>query len=1215
MKQGLSRLAQVLLATMILLPLSGFANVSDQLISPPILDEQNSDELTDARALSQWQNTDVPVWTGGNYPLVWQPQANGILWELDFSPSGEHLAVVDIADNRLVVWNVTDGRTVLYMRHPKPLANVLWLNDDVVLVADIDSGWYAHTVVDDEGTWPMNSSWVRTGNWAADMTGNRDGFLWGMDITPDRSRVVFCGGIDDPNISGEVVVVDVDHFLVGSAPTSSSVYTDWGADCAISPNGSLVASLSRQYDQSISANRDTVSGWNVEVGGLANAWTRNVAGGEAMAWAIDFTPSGEHYTIGYNRPTGGVIANYFHGTGVVEWYTPIPQNVSSLEWLPSGIMLGVGLHNPGRLLTVDHAGGILSDYGWHSTVWSGKPYAADVTAVETNDQSTLFATAGKDGAVEIHRVDGQQMRLTIDKRLGGDYLREISIHPIEPFVIFAESGGVVTVRDARSGKMVRQCFHPDFDSPVPIRAYAKSVILTEAETIAGFSDGVIVLCEPDGKNRWVWRIDGHHPMEKFGRIDMHPLGNYLAMSWTQNVSNTGVAGKVSILDLGTMNEVREWDYQTEHWTMEFSFDGTKLASSGQNGDVRFWETDDPDAGLWTDLGVAYSHANYTAVTRWHYAVNVLLSVGWDRQAILWDAVQGQQMLQMQVAQEGFGAAFVEHGMIAIASGDAGTSLSGQVEFIDGLNMTVTSSWPITGIPRGLAMLPEFAGLVVANTTGAWYVLVLDMDGDGVLDREDAFPTNPMQWADTDGDGYGDNNAIGAGGDGCSSVSGTSFVDRFGCPDSDGDGWSDPDTNWPACISGGGYGDAFVADPEQWCDSDGDGEGDEYSFDFDDSTGLRIYESGDAFPFDSLQWRDEDGDGCGDNYSYQTDSDGLRIVESGDALPQDPTQCQDTDGDGYGDNYTWVTGLDDFRIENGDAFWLDSAAWSDIDGDGCPTASVTGLAIDNYPEDWRLCDELSPFNLPDELRIFAQSNMDGEKWDIAIDWKKVDENTDAIALYGLSWNSTDGMGDAVANLNPPGALLLQDWSSWSSAGVHTVFEIPRPMNHDKITLRLIATSEDGRTREIWFNGTWVDVDDGENNPDEGSNGGDGGDDDQTNGSGSNSPSSTEDNAGMGMLAIVLSALGVLLLLVGIAVGVSIMRGRSSRGSSFEQTEHAFNDAPPASGVLTAASDPLSAASLHPPCPTCAGPSHETIHQGDRWTWCPACRKWLSYLGRQ
>ena len=59
---------------------------------------------------------------------------------------------------------------------------------------------------------------------------------------------------------------------------------------------------------------------------------------------------------------------------------------------------------------------------------------------------------------------------------------------------------------------------------------------------------------------------------------------------------------------------------------------------------------------------------------------------------------------------------------------------------------------------------------------------IDSDGDGTPDGQDAFPTEPTQWSDTDGDGYGDN---------------TSGVN----------------------------GDAFPEDPDEWMDADGDGVGD------------------------------------------------------------------------------------------------------------------------------------------------------------------------------------------------------------------------------------------------------------------------------------------------------------------------------------------------------------------------------------------------------
>jgi hypothetical protein len=215
-------------------------------------------------------------------------------------------------------------------------------------------------------------------------------------------------------------------------------------------------------------------------------------------------------------------------------------------------------------------------------------------------------------------------------------------------------------------------------------------------------------------------------------------------------------------------------------------------------------------------------------------------------------------------------------------------------------------------------------------------------------------------------------------DACPLDEGTSTIDRFGCLDTDGDGYSDADENWS--IEDGA--DAWPIDSSQHSDTDGDGYGDNSagtegdSCPHGDSTQSSTIDrwgctdtdgdgysdadggwlahpdgSADAFPNDDTQWHDADGDGHGDNadgtdYDHFTidptqwedeDGDGLNKSEStshcGDDLsgnnpdlyPNDPTQCKDTDGDGFGDNPEGIT--------MPDLFPLDVTQWSDIDGDG------------------------------------------------------------------------------------------------------------------------------------------------------------------------------------------------------------------------------------------------------------------------------------------
>ena len=1184
---GVSRRYLSIILISILFVSTWSTQIVDLSVGNESYDSQTNTEQT-------WNQQNQPIWDSGWTPQLWQPQPTGALWEVDFSPNGEMIAAVDISTNHLTVWNTTDGRTIFYAEHANSLVDVMWLDNSHVLAADGTTHWYSYQITDDGGNWPMNSTTMRTGSWTDDLSGSRAGWLWGIDTTPDRSRIVFCGDIDDPNIGGEIVVADTAYFINGSSSNSAHVYsTSWGTDCAIANNGTFVASLNRIYDSSISGYRDTVTGWEVLGNTLAQTWNRNVAGGESMAWAVDFNPNGQTYTIAYNRPTEGVVTDYFHTDGTVNWYTTLFQNVSSLRWTPDATIVNVGLHSPGRILTLDHAGAILSDYGWHSTIYGGKSYPSDVTSIAVNDQSTQVASAGKDGSIEIYNIDMNTLQLNIYRRLSANLLREITIHPLEPFVAFAESSGTATVRDTSTGQIMMQCFHPDFGQPIGVLPFAKSIIMHDFQTIVGFSDGVIVACGSDGKKMWDWRIDNYHPIEVFGRIAIHPVESYLAISWTQNQSLTGVAGKVSILDINQMVEVKTWDYLTEYWAMKFSFDGAWLASTAQDGSVRFWQTDDPMASLWNDDGVHYSHGNYTGALFWHPALNIVMTAGWDSNAIIWDADLGQQMLQFQFTDQAFGATFIGGSFLVVASGDAGTSQSGQVEFYDGLNMTQIGAWSLNGIPRGLAM-PSTNIIIVANHTNSWWVLIPDGDGDGIVDSEDHFPNNPLQWVDTDGDGFGDNNAPGAGGDGCPTVWGTSSLDRGGCPDTDGDQWSDPDEFWPACVLGAGFGDAWISNPEQWCDTDGDGYGDEYLYIVDENTGLRMNESGDAFPDDATQWRDQDGDNTGDNYTYTLDSEYMRINEMGDAFPEDPLQNQDTDGDGWGNYYTYNTGMDGLRDEIGDAFFLDSLAWSDLDGDGCPTDSATGLTIDNHPEDPTRCDEELDFDLPGQLHILGVGS--DTEWTIYVDWKTISESTDRIKMYGASWNSTQGLGGMSADLEPPGAMPWREWHTFSGQIQAVEFTHNRQDDNDRLTLRFIAWSNDEQMLEVWHNFTYefevetppVEPPIDHNVPDDNSE--------------QNITETDEESSGSSIEWMMLAI--VVVILISVTVFVVITTRSKKRGSSIDV---AFDDAPPASGAL-------SVGSIYPPCSECGGPAHETIHNGDRWTWCPSCRKWLSYLGK-
>ena len=188
----------------------------------------------------------------------------------------------------------------------------------------------------------------------------------------------------------------------------------------------------------------------------------------------------------------------------------------------------------------------------------------------------------------------------------------------------------------------------------------------------------------------------------------------------------------------------------------------------------------------------------------------------------------------------------------------------------------------------------------------------DQDGDGIGDQVDDFPWEPSQWRDTDGDGFGDNIG-GWQGDACPLTYGNSTLDRYGCPDADGDGWSDDGDDLPDEIT-------------QWVDGDGDGFGEN-----------PIGVTPDACPNEwGDSWRDRLG--CLD-----LDSDGQSDLN--DYFMNNPTQWSDSDGDGLGDN--WADGdWNDTRAEHWPGMWFENATLSDpspldYDGDGFEDLSAGG----------------------------------------------------------------------------------------------------------------------------------------------------------------------------------------------------------------------------------------------------------------------------------
>ena len=328
------------------------------------------------------------------------------------------------------------------------------------------------------------------------------------------------------------------------------------------------------------------------------------------------------------------------------------------------------------------------------------------------------------------------------------------------------------------------------------------------------------------------------------------------------------------------------------------------------------------------------------------------------------------------------------------SGDSHSGDNTQYQDIDNDNYGDNSS----------GNLPDACPTVRGNSTVDRYGCI-DADGDGYSNYTDINDNDSSEWFDVDNDGIGDNT------DRCRFLSGNMTApSKLGCPDSDGDNYSDDD-------------DMFPYDPTEWNDTDYDGIGDNSDWapidraESKDSDGDGVGDNSDVFPNNVNETKDSDGDGMGDNSDVfpndsgeSKDSDGDGVGDNEDDFPTNPNEFKDSDGDGIGDN----SDVFDFNPDetadsdgdgigdNADAFPNDANETLDSDKDGlgdnadnCPLESGSKFTIPTGCPDSDRDGYAQQFDLyPNNPQEWNDTDLDGIG----------DNSDDCVAVFG---NSSEG----------------------------------------------------------------------------------------------------------------------------------------------------------------------------------------------------------------
>ncbi|DAC54136.1 MAG TPA: hypothetical protein D7I11_05385 [Candidatus Poseidoniales archaeon] len=562
-------------------------------------------------------------------------------------------------------------------------------------------------------------------------------------------------------------------------------------------------------------------------------------------------------------------------------------------------------------------------------------------------------------------------------------------------------------------------------------------------------------------------------------VEFSPDSSKVAVAIGRENGNQGTNGEVAIYDVQTGAELYTLNPNSEDrfFDTAFSPDGQYIALAG-NGDIYIVNT--------TSGSTTWTFTNPPAAVNavaWSPDGNYIsMCGGWEGQSASFDMYQygsgsWNRIWQTTISTSCASTTFSSDGSQVVAGmywyqSDGATArvfesyTGNQIDSFSGPRPGGCTSGGNNqcGTMYGVAWSPDSTHIVTAhgrNDEGVYYWFAdIDEDNDGYNTTDqgdgvvDAFPSDGTQWDDTDNDGYGDNPAPANEPDACPSTPGTSTEDRYGCPDADGDGWSDE-------------GDWAVLDPSQWVDADEDGYGDNYLFELDEYQ-YHVNQSGDAFPNDPTQWNDTDGDGFGDNYENESwnayrpfEWPGLLLPAANqpDVFPLDRTQHMDSDGDWVGDN------------PNSDRADACPNAWGDSQYDrlGCPDTDSDGYSdptagwpstsdcfgADAFPDDpTQWCDEDNDGfgsnpegNQPDEcpnnpgsstIDRIGCADRDGDGYSNA---------GDPFPDDGTQWSERDGdnRGDNASGNNPD--AFPDDTSQWKDSDGDGYGDNPGGFNGD------------------------------------------------------------------------------------------------------------------------------------------------------------------------
>ncbi|MEO0537138.1 MAG: hypothetical protein AAF215_25180 [Cyanobacteria bacterium P01_A01_bin.123] len=277
---------------------------------------------------------------------------------------------------------------------------------------------------------------------------------------------------------------------------------------------------------------------------------------DGSIWGVEFSADGKTFAI---AGTNGQVSHWdLNGKQITQWSAHSDSGVASLAYHPNGDRIATAGAD-GSVKVWDTDGNL-------AKAWIASTEGEVIANLSFSPDGNYLATAGYDGQVQVWNIEGQ----LVHRFDHAEAVLDLSFHPRGNQLASVDQVGNIYLWDLEQGELLQTM--GEGSQPLAAVRFTEDgnqlVVAGDLGIVQLWDIRGYKLTDLVGHQSWVWALD------------RRPNGQFISAD---------ISGKVQIWDVTDRAQARWSAYDAIAWSVNFSPDGQTLLTAGETGIATRWD--------------------------------------------------------------------------------------------------------------------------------------------------------------------------------------------------------------------------------------------------------------------------------------------------------------------------------------------------------------------------------------------------------------------------------------------------------------------------------------------------------------------------------------------------------------------------------------------------------------------------------------------------